>query len=229
MTPHRRARQYPGVKFFLVLLALGIGLATPAAAQDAADWRKPDWRQIVTDADRVRMENWEENFRSALDATASVPPRAWHGIDRETLLALDIGTAIPFDPQHLAGRWRCRFINASRLWGVLEDWFHCRIRFDGKFWELEKRGGQDYLGGVLLPDEILGTVFVGAHWSSARKEDVHYGQVADRSRVGVVRRLEGRRLRLMLSAGGFFTGLEIDQSAPLRDHHFTAPPGWSGK
>jgi len=215
------------VKFFLVLLALGIGLAKPAAAQNAVDWRKEDWRQIVTDADRVRMENWEANFRSALDATSSVPPRAWHGIDRETLLALDIGTAIPFDPQRLAGRWRCRFIAASHFWGALEDWFHCRIRFDGKFWELEKRGGQDYVGGVLLPDEKLGTIFVGAHWSSARKEDLHYGQEADRSRVGVVRRLEGRRIRLMLSDEGFFRGLEIDLSAPLLDRHFTAPPGWA--
>jgi len=200
---------------------------TSAAAQGAADWRKEDWRQIVTDADRARMENWEANFRSALEATASVPPRAWHGIDRETLLALDIGAAIPFDPQRLAGRWRCRFISASQFWGTLEDWFHCRIRSDGKFWELEKRGGQDYVGGVLLPDEKLGTVFVGAQWSSACKQDVHYGQEADRNNVGVLRRLEGRRIRLMLSSKGYFLGVEIDLTAPLLDRHFTAPAGWS--
>lgn len=214
------------MKFFLAVLVLGMGLAAPAMAQDAADWRKEDWRQIVNDADRVRMENWEENFRSALVATTSVPPRAWHGIDRETLLALDVGTAISFDPQRLAGRWRCRFISASPNSVNLDDWFHCRIRFDGKFWELEKRGGQEYLGGVLLPDDKFGTVFVGAHWSSARQKNLHYGQIMDRDKIGILRRLEGRRIRLMMTYPRFFFGLEIDLSAPLLDRHFTVSPGW---
>jgi len=209
----------------LILAALCIGAAASAVAQVAADWRKSDWRQIVTDADRARMENWEANFRSALDATASVPPRAWHGIDRETLLALDIGAAIPFDPQRLAGRWRCRFISASPNSVNLYDWFHCRIRFDGKFWELEKRGGQKYLGGIFLPDAKLGTVFVGADWASA-EADLHYGLDLDRNDVGVLRRLEGRRIRLMMPYFRFFHALEMDLSAPLRDHHFTVSPGW---
>ncbi len=216
------------MKFFLVLLALGIGLATPVAAQDAADWRKEDWRQIVTEAERARMENWEANFRSALDATSSVLPDGWDGIDRETLLRLDIGTAIPYDPQRLAGRWRCRFISASPNYVSLDGWFHCRIRFDGKFWELEKRGGQRYLGGIFLPDAELGTVFVGADWASA-EPDLRYGLDLERNRVGVLRRLESRRIRLMLSRERVFRGLEIDLSSALLDRHFTVSPGWDEK
>ena len=202
--------------------------AAVQAAWAAVDWRKSDWRQIVTEVERARMENWEANFRSALEATISVPPIAWHGIDRETLLQLDIGTAIPFDPQRLAGRWRCRFISASPNSVNLDDWFHCRIRFDGKFWELEKRGGQKYLGGVLLPDAALGTVFVGADWSSGGR-DLYYGEESERNNVGVVRRLEGRRIRLMMPYFKFFHALEIDLSAPLLDRHFTVAPGWDEK
>jgi Domain of unknown function (DUF4893) len=209
-------RNHGGMK--RIVLALFLALALPASAQTPP----ADWRAIVSERDRARIENWRANFERAVELADQAPPIAWHGISRDELRSLVDTEAHPFALGRIEGRWRCRIYAAGRNHVGRYDWFHCRVYRDGLQWRIEKRSGQDYFGGTFYPDPVLGTVFVGADWASGQRTYA-YGQHPNRDTVGVLRRAGNRLLRLILSYEDYLQVVEIDIRYRLRARHLTAP------
>jgi hypothetical protein len=206
-----------------IVFALLLIWAGPAIAQAPP----ADWRAIVSDRDRARIENWRANFDRAVELADRAPPASWHGITRDELRALGDTESLQFPLDRLEGRWLCRFHAAGRNHVGRNDWLHCRIFRDGTQWRIEKRSGQLYFCGAFYADPALGTVYVGADWASAERDHV-YGQDPSRDSVGVLRRADRNLLGLFLSFEGYLQVVEIDIRYRLRDRHLIAPGARAG-
>jgi hypothetical protein len=212
----RRARNHGGMK--RLVLALFLAWAPPVAGQAPS----ADWRAIVSERDRARIENWRLNLDQSVEVARQAPLSAWHGISTGDLSLMNSGAAVEFPLDRLRGRWRCRLIFGGSNHVSRNDWFHCGLFFEDAAWRVEKRSGQHFFAGVLLPDPVLGTVFVGADWSSA-KRSLRYADDPDRNLVGVLRRVDDGLLRLMFSFEDYLQIVEIDIRHRLRARHLTAP------
>jgi hypothetical protein len=200
------------------VFALFLIFAAPTAGQTPST----DWRMVVSERDRARIENWRANFDRAVELADLAPPIAWRGITRDELRALGDAELLPFAMDRFEGRWGCRIHAAGRNHVGREDWFHCRVFRDGMQWRNEKRSGQHYFAGGFYPDPTLGTVYVGADWGSGERS-LAYGQDPNRDKVGVLRRADRGLLRLILSFEDYLQVVEIDIRHRLRDRHITAP------
>jgi hypothetical protein len=206
-----------------IVLALFLAWAQPAAGQTPPT----DWRTVVSERDRARIENWRANFERAIDLADLAPPAAWHGISREELRSLGNTELLAFPLDRLDGRWRCRIHSVGRNHVGRNDWLHCRIFREGTQWRIEKRSGQLYFGGAFYSDPGFGTVYVGADWGSSERPLV-YGQAPNRDKVGVLRRVDNGLLRLFLSFEDYLQVVEIDIRHRLRVRHITAPGAKAG-
>jgi hypothetical protein len=210
------------MKGWIASLGIALGFAFPAGAQAPADWRS-----VVSERDRGRIENWRRNFESAVEASGQAHPLSWHRISAAELPALGDTEPVAFPLDRLEGRWRCRLYIVGPNHVSRNDWFHCRLYNDGGVWRMEKLSGQAFYGGTFYADAELGTVFAGADWASGARR-VTYGQAPNRDQAGVLRRTRDGHLRLFFSFENYLQLIEFDVRHRLRDRHLIAPVARDG-
>jgi hypothetical protein len=157
-----------------VLLALAaVAMAAPAfATGEIVD--------LITDADRARLEKFEEArseaFAAAREEGAPEDVKVLDGIDARPKLA--------FSGYDKTGNWHCRTIKAGGPAPlVVYGWFRCRVSDDGSGWRLEKLTGSQRTVGRFFDETETSLTYLGSFFV-AGDEPPAYGADPDSDQVG---------------------------------------------
>ncbi len=155
-----------------------------------------DWRAIVTDKDRERLQRWRTAWMAGLDragASGSSAQIAAQGLLLKPDLALD-GPALP------AGDYRCRVIKMGAQTKGLLDYvaypmFTCRVARDGAVLRFTKIDGSQRPVGTIYPDGER-MIFLGALMLGDETRPLPYARDSERDMVGIVERVGPARWRI---------------------------------
>ena len=193
----------------LVLLALA-GLTTgcaskepclpPSATSDQAGANgKPDWHDVITDPDHLRLRAWRKAMVDGLTKARAGGSGA--KIDAEgKLLDPDAGiddAALP------VGYYRCRVIKLGAKIAGHDEYIaypahRCQVRPSGDITRLVELNGLQKPSGKLYQDGPSRVVFLGTMILGDELKPIAYGRDADRDIVGIVQRVEPRRWRMIM-------------------------------
>lgn len=196
---------------FLILAACGAGPANAGGARPVTDWK-----QVVTDADMARIQNWRTAFVEALAQARA----AGHGaeIDAEgPLLEPDAALGAP---GLVAGQYRCRVIKVgARSPGLLPfvayPAFTCRIADADGVLRFEKSAGSQRPTGVIYPGAGPRQVFLGTLMLGDERRPLEYGRDSLRDMAGAVERIGPGRWRLILPYPSFESLIDVIELVPL--------------
>lgn len=155
------------------LAALLLFAASPALADGVVD-------KIMTDADKVRLRNYEAVRALALaEAKAGGAPQ-----DIGQLEATFSKPAISFSDFDMTGEWRCRTTKAGKLVPlVVYGWFKCRVTDDESGWMLEKLTGSQRTKGRFYTDSDTRLIYLGSGYVAGEKA-TSYGAGPETDQVG---------------------------------------------
>jgi hypothetical protein len=174
-----------------------------------------DWRQVVSEEDRVRLRDWRSSFVAGLAAARA----AGHGaeIAREgALLQPDSaigGVPIP------NGSYRCRVIklgakSPGQLDYVSYPAFGCRVGPERGLQRLTKIGGSQRYVGLLFNDGAMRQLFLGTLVLGDESRALQYSQDQTRDVVGFVERIGPNRWRLVMPKPHFESQIDVMELVP---------------
>jgi hypothetical protein len=198
-------------KSLVLLLVAGVaaGCASkapcpkPVAASDAAGANgKPDWHDLITDPDHLRLRAWRKAMVDGLAKARASGSGA--RIDAEgKLLDPDAGIEGATLP---VGYYRCRVIKLGAKPPAVagHDNFiaypahRCQVRPSGPVTKLVELDGLQKPSGRLYQDGSSRVVFLGTMILGDEVKPIAYGRDADRDVVGIVQRVEPGRWRMIV-------------------------------
>jgi len=184
---------------------------TPAAAG------QPDWHDIITDPDHVRLRDWRKSLVAALDQART----GGHGaeIDAEGRLldpdaAMD-NAALP------VGFYRCRVIklgsrDAGRTAYLAYPAHRCQVRSSGTITRLVELDGLQKPSGRLYPDGTSRSVFLGTMILGDEQKAIAYGRDGDRDMVGAVQRIDDKRWRMLIPDPAWESKTDVMELVPAQ-------------
>jgi hypothetical protein len=210
----------PALSLMFVLLlsaacAHGGGACSPTMA--SATPAPPDWRDIVTDPDHVRLRAWRESFVAALDQSR----KDGHGAQIDAagqLLDPDAGLDGATLPQ---GAYACRTIKlGSKAVGhasyVAYPPYPCMVHPSETVTRLTQAAGIQRPTGRLYPDGSARMVFLGTMVLSDEPKSIKYGRDNDRDLVGIMQRIGDRRWRMLLPKPAWESTMDVIEITPAR-------------
>lgn len=198
------------VRAIPLLLASALAVV-PAMARDGP---APNWRTIVSDADRDRLRNARQAWTDALAKARTMSAR---GIAAQgVLFDPDVALANPKPP---AGEYRCRVFKLGakgpgNLDYVTYPGFRCRVAADGVRTRLTKRDGSQRPTGVLFDDGRYRQIFLGTLVLGDETRALDYGRDATRDMAGIMERIGPRRWRLVMPYPRFESVLDVIELVP---------------
>ena len=172
------------------------------------------WRRIATDDDRLRLRDWRKTFIAAIDQSRT----AGHGaeIDAEgPLLQPDsaIGGGLP------NGNYNCRVIKVGAKAAGSMDYiaypgFRCRVQAERGLQGLAKMTGSQRPIGLIFPDSMGRSVFLGTLVLGDEPRAMQYGRDPDRDIAAWVERIGEARWRLMVPEPHFESKMDIYELTP---------------
>lgn len=187
----------------------GAAAATPAAAA-------PEWQDVVTDPDHVRLRGWRQSFVDALARAR----KDGHGaaIDAEgAMLDPDRGQEKPDLP---AGTYLCTIVKlgskeAGHTSFIRYPTHHCRVTPAAqglmRFVELD---GLQRPSGLLYPDTTSRVVFLGTMVLGDEIKAISYGRDADRDMVGALQRVSEARWRMLFPDPAWESQMDVLELVP---------------
>jgi hypothetical protein len=185
-----------------VLLALSAALALAACGSKDLEpkpvkQRPNDWHQIVSPADRDRLQRWRSAWMAGLDKATTAgngPQIAAQGALLKPDTALDDAMLPP-------GDYACRVIKmGAQTKGSLDyvayPAFSCRVTPDQGVLHFAKIGGSQRPVGDIFPDEGRRMIFLGAMTLGDEPRPRPYGRDAERDMAGIVERVGPQRWRI---------------------------------
>jgi hypothetical protein len=180
----------------------------------------PEWttnyHRVLTDDDRVRLRDWHQTFREAIDTAR----KSGHGsvIDREGTL-LDPDAAIANQPIP-NGMYRCRVIkigakDPGNLDFVSYPGFDCRVKAEQNLQRLAKLNGSQRYVGIVFPNDALHQVFLGTLVLADEQRSLQYGQDKLRDVAGYVEAIGPDRWRLVMPKPHFESQLDVMELIPM--------------
>ena len=179
--------------------AKGGGPPVAAASDQAGANGTPDWHDVITDPDHLRLRAWRKAMVDGLAAARA------HGagarIDAEgKLLDPDAGIDGPALP---VGYYRCRVIKLGAKTAGQDTYIaypthRCQVRPSDDITRLIELNGLQKPSGRLYKDGPSRTVFLGTMILGDEVKAIAYGRDADRDVVGIVQRVESRRWRMIM-------------------------------
>ncbi len=158
-----------------------------------------DWRGIITQQDRSRLDRIDEAWRRALEQAR----RSEGSGDLLSVGALIDPHAALDNPTPPSGRYRCRTVKlghqgATGLGYVVYGWFECEITRTANGLRLVKTTGSQRPSGLLFPEDDLGMVFLGSMALGEEPRANSYGNNDGRDFAGRVERIGRNRWRLVI-------------------------------
>lgn len=161
-------------------------------------------QKLMTAADKVRLENYGETRKAALEEAKGGNPAEVAELD--ALLAKPLLSLPDFD---LGGEWRCRTIKAGGLSPlVVYGWFKCRVSDDGSGWKLEKLSGSQRTTGRLYDDGEKRSIYLGSFHVSG-EEPKPYSSEPESDQTGYAFRTGEAEWRIELPAPQYESKLDI--------------------
>lgn len=182
------------------MLALVLALALPsgAALADGAVL------QLMTPADKARLDRYEQTRKTALEEAKGGEPD--EVAELETLLAKPLLSLPDFD---LGGEWQCRTTKAGGLSPlVVYGWFKCRVGDDGSGWRLEKTSGSQRTTGRFYDDGETRLVYLGSFFVAGESAKP-YGSGPESDQVGYAFRTGPAEWRIELPAPRYESKFDI--------------------
>ena len=196
-----------------IMLAAAACSSTPHSPMIAM--ATTNWREIVSENDRLRLRDWRTAFTGALGAAT----RAGHAADiaREgTLLEPDaaLGGPIP------NGMYRCRVIKLGAKTEGMLDYvsyppFACRVAQQGRLQSFAKLSGSQRLSGLIFPNDAVRQVFLGTLVLGDERSAMQYGEDETRNVAGYVERIGPNRWRLVMPRPHFESQLDVMELVPF--------------
>lgn len=187
----------------------------PAAAGSAA--ALPDWHDVITDPDHLRLRAWRKAFVDALAKART----SGHGaeIAAEGRL-LDPDAAMDGAPLPV-GFYRCRIIKLGAKEAGHTDFVaypahRCQVRPSDNITRLVELDGLQRPSGRLYPDGPSRTVFLGTMILGDEQKAIAYGRDADRDMVGAVQRIDKARWRMLLPQPAWESMMDVMELVPER-------------
>lgn len=180
------------------LAALLVFAGSPAVADGVVD-------KIMTDADKVRLRNYETVRAEALaEAKAGGAPQ-----DIGQLEAMLSGPATSFSDFDMTGEWQCRTTKAGKLVPlVVYGWFKCRVSDDGSGWMLEKLTGSQRTKGRFYTDGDTRLIYLGSAYVAGEKASL-YGKRPENDQVGYAFRTGPSEWRIEMPSPRLESKLDI--------------------
>jgi predicted small lipoprotein YifL len=208
----------------LVVLALAglAGCATkdpcppPSAASDQAGANgKPDWHDVITDPDHLRLRAWRKAMVDGLAKARASGSGA--KIDAEGKL-LDPDAGID-DAKIPVGYYRCRVIKLGAKATGGEDYIaypahRCQVRPSDDITRLVELNGLQKPSGKLYQDGPSRVVFLGTMILGDEVKPIAYGRDADRDIVGIVQRVEPGRWRMIMPQPAWESMADVMELVP---------------
>lgn len=198
----------------LALLSGCAGLRAEMAPDPLA--RTVAWREIATEADRVRVRGWRDSMVQGLAKARA----AGH----ETVIAgegalLQPDSALSWADMP-AGDYRCRVQKLGAKSKGLLDYvaypsFDCRLRSENGVMSFAKLTGSQRPIGLFLPDNGKRMIFLGTLQLGDERVALQYGRDRERDLAGVVERIGDRRWRLILPFPHFESTVDVVELVPL--------------
>ena len=190
----------------LLLLAGLAGCATkapcppPSAASDAAGANgSPDWHDLITDPDHLRLRAWRKAMVDGLTKARTSGNGAKIAAEGR-LLDPDAGLD---DAKLPVGFYSCRVIKLGAKTAGHDDYVaypahRCQVRPSGSVTKLVELNGLQNPSGKLYQDGPSRVVFLGTMILGDEVKAIAYGRDADRDIVGIVQRVEPKRWRMIM-------------------------------
>jgi Domain of unknown function (DUF4893) len=141
---------------FLLAVLLVSAAAVPALADGEFD-------KLITPADRVRMENYEQTREQALTEARS----GGTADDIAVLQQVVLKEPQSFPGFDMTGNWKCRTIKAGGpVPLVVYGWFKCKVTDDGSGWMLEKVSGSQRTKGRFFDADDKRLTYLGSFYVS---------------------------------------------------------------
>lgn len=183
------------------VLALAALLALPASSSLADGVVQ----KLMTPADKVRLEKYEETRKTALDE-AKAGGNAAEVAALDALLAKPLLSMPDFD---LGGEWRCRTTKVGGLSPlVVYGWFKCRVGDDGSGWRLEKTSGSQRTTGRFYDDGEKRMIYLGSFYVAGETPKA-YGSGPESDQVGYAFRSGPAEWRIEFPAPHYESKLDI--------------------
>jgi hypothetical protein len=177
----------------------------------------PDWHDVITDPDHLRLRAWRKAFVDALTKART----NGHGVAiaaEGRLLNPDAamdGATLP------VGFYRCRVIKLGAKEAGHADFVaypahRCQVRPLDTLTRLVELDGLQKPSGRLYPDGPSRTVFLGTMILGDEQKAIAYGRDADRDMVGVVQRIDKARWRMLLPQPAWESMMDVMELVPER-------------
>lgn len=211
-------------RLFLTLLMGGAvaGCAShqapcPPAQGDAATTQVglPDWHEVITDPDHVRLRAWRDALVEGLAAART----DGHGaeIDKEgDWLDPDVAmddVALPI------GLYDCSVVklgskDAGHTSFIHYPTHHCEVRHSDTLTRLVELDGLQRPSGRLYPDMESRMVFLGTMILGDETKPIGYGRDADRDMVGALQRIGDGRWRILFPHPAWESQMDVLELTP---------------
>ena len=187
----------------------------PPGSASAMTSPPPDWRDMITDPDHVRVRGWRASFVTALDQAR----KDGHGAEIDAAgplldpdVALDGATLPP-------GPYRCRTIKlgskaAGRPTYIAFPAYGCTVRPSDTILRLIQNEGVQRPSGRLFPDGPSRMIFLGTMALSDEPAPIKYGRDVDRDLAGPVQRVGEGRWRLLLPSPAWGSTMDVMEITP---------------
>ncbi|PZO05669.1 MAG: DUF4893 domain-containing protein [Alphaproteobacteria bacterium] len=172
----------------------------PPLPGQTAENALPDWRGIVTRADRDRFDRRDAAWRDALRQARSLSGSG-DLASTGALIDPDAGINGVTPP---VGDYRCRTVKLGSqgdyegLGYVVYGWFACRIEDTPTGLKFVKRTGSQRPSGLLFPENDSQMVFLGSMSLGDEAAANSYGRQPDRDMIAVLERIGPARWRLVI-------------------------------
>lgn len=208
----------------LLVLSLFAGLAgcvhtnapcPPPAPGTAGANGQPDWHDIITDPDHVRLRDWRKSFVDGLTQART----GGHGAEIDAQGKLLDPDAAMDDAVLPVGLYRCRVIklgtrDPGRTPYIAYPAHRCQVRPSGSITRLAELDGLQKPSGRLYPDGTSRTVFLGTMILGGEQKPIAYGRDADRDMVGAVQRVGDKQWRMLIPDPAWESKMDVMELVP---------------
>jgi hypothetical protein len=179
----------------------------------------PEWtmayKQVISDADRVRLRDWRKTFEDALNAAR----QSGHAAEIAREGALLDPDAAQAGPAIADGMYSCRVIKlgakeTGNLDYVTYPGFACRVRAEKGLQRLTKLSGSQRYVGLIFPGDAIRSVFLGTLVLGDESRAMQYRQDESRDVAGYVEKIGPNRWRLVMPQPRFESQLDVMELVP---------------
>ena len=200
---------------FALTLAGCAGRDTAPEPEAATPAGEPDWRTIITPADRSRLRQWRSAWVEGL-GKARASGKGAEVAAEGALLDPDAAAAWRAPP---SGDYHCRVIKiGGKSQGMLDyvayPAFTCRLRQEDSLMSFAKLTGSQRPIGMILPYAENRMLFLGTLQLGDESRALQYGRDRERDMVGLLERVDERRWRLVFPYPRFESTVDILELIP---------------